>query len=60
MTTWITLHFAQLTTLQLYEMLRLRVDVFVVEQTCPYKELDCKDIIYGVHHLLGYHNYELV
>ncbi|MDW2405734.1 GNAT family N-acetyltransferase, partial [Vibrio sp. 1262-1] len=26
MTTWITLPFAQLTTLQLYEMLRLRVD----------------------------------
>ncbi|ENQ1031970.1 GNAT family N-acetyltransferase [Vibrio parahaemolyticus] len=60
MTTWITLPFAQLTTLQLYEMLRLRVDVFVVEQTCPYPELDGKDIIDGVHHLLGYHNDELV
>lgn len=28
----------------LYAMLRLRVDVFVVEQKCPYPELDGKDI----------------
>ncbi|NMS58619.1 GNAT family N-acetyltransferase, partial [Vibrio parahaemolyticus] len=34
MLTWITLPFAQLTTTQLYEMMKLRVDVFVVEQTC--------------------------
>ena len=27
----------------LYAMLRLRVDVFVVEQKCPYPELDGKD-----------------
>lgn len=28
----------------LYAMLRMRVDVFVVEQKCPYPELDGKDI----------------
>ncbi len=28
----------------LYEMLRLRVDVFVVEQRCPYSELDGRDL----------------
>ncbi len=28
----------------LYELLKLRVDVFVVEQRCPYPELDCKDV----------------
>lgn len=27
----------------LYEMIRLRVDVFVVEQDCPYSDLDNKD-----------------
>ncbi len=27
----------------LYEILRLRVDVFVVEQDCPYPELDGRD-----------------
>ncbi len=60
MLTWITLPFTQLTTLQLYELMRLRVDVFVVEQTCPYPELDGKDILEGVYHLLGYDNDELV
>ncbi len=28
---------------ELYDMLKLRVDVFVVEQKCPYPELDGKD-----------------
>jgi len=28
----------------LYELLRLRVDVFVVEQSCPYPELDGRDL----------------
>ena len=54
------LSFSELTTTQLYEMLKLRVDVFVVEQTCPYPELDDKDRIEGVMHLLGYQNDELV
>ena len=35
--------FDALTAGDLYEMLKLRVDVFVVEQTCPYPELDGKD-----------------
>ena len=32
--------FADLSTYELYEILKARVDVFVVEQTCPYPELD--------------------
>ncbi|PFG45383.1 ElaA protein [Vibrio sp. ES.051] len=60
MLTWITLPFAQLTTTQLYAMMQLRVDVFIVEQTCPYPELDGKDTLEGVHHLLGYRRDELV
>jgi len=28
---------------ELYELLKLRVDVFVVEQNCPYPEIDDKD-----------------
>lgn len=35
--------FADLTTDQLYAVLRLRVDVFVVEQDCAYPELDGRD-----------------
>lgn len=57
---WQCLLFSQFTTHQLYELLKLRVDVFVVEQTCPYPELDNKDILDGVYHLLGYQDGTLV
>ena len=40
---WEIRKFCELTTTNLYELLRLRVDVFVVEQACPYPELDGKD-----------------
>ena len=35
--------FAELTTDELYRLLQLRVSVFVVEQNCPYMELDGLD-----------------
>lgn len=35
--------FEELDIYELYEILKLRVDVFVVEQNCPYPELDEKD-----------------
>ena len=35
--------FGELTPYELYTILKLRVDVFVVEQNCPYHELDDKD-----------------
>ena len=35
--------FDELSTRELYDLLRLRVDVFVVEQHCPYPELDGRD-----------------
>ncbi len=40
---WKTYHFEELTARKLYEVLKLRVDVFVVEQNCPYPELDNLD-----------------
>ena len=36
--------FAQLTGAEVYGLCRLRVDVFVVEQQCPYPELDGRDL----------------
>ncbi|WP_157037951.1 GNAT family N-acetyltransferase [Photobacterium aquae] len=57
---WQCLPFNQLTTDQLYELLKIRVDVFVVEQNCPYPELDEHDRTLGTHHLLGYLNNQLV
>lgn len=43
-------HFKDLTTQELYEILRVRESVFVVEQNCPYQEIDGND-------LLSYHVY---
>lgn len=43
--------FAELTPHTLYELLRLRVDVFVVEQNCPYPELDGRDVEPDTRHL---------
>lgn len=42
--------FAELDPLTLYRLLTLRVDVFVVEQACPYPELDGRDPEPGTEH----------
>lgn len=36
-------HFNELCTEELFDICRLRVSVFVVEQSCPYQELDDAD-----------------
>jgi ElaA protein len=48
---WEIKKFSELTATELYEQLRLRVDVFVVEQACPYPELDGKDLHSETRHL---------
>ena len=40
---WATKRFEELTVLELHDLLKLRVDVFVVEQTCAYQEIDGED-----------------
>ncbi len=35
--------FSELSTEELYKILKARIDVFVVEQNCPYEECDNKD-----------------
>lgn len=61
---WQSLSFAQLTTSQLYDLLKLRIDIFVVEQNCPYPDLDGNEHELDRHaqtiHLLGYQEGELV
>lgn len=44
--------FNELTTAELYDLLRLRCEVFVVEQNCAYLDLDNKDLT--SYHLLYY------
>jgi len=36
--------FDELTNKELHDIFKLRVDIFVVEQACPYPEIDGKDI----------------
>ena len=43
--------FAELDVRTLHDLLRLRVEVFVVEQKCAYPELDGRDIEPGTRHL---------
>jgi ElaA protein len=43
--------FAELTPFEVYGLCRLRVDVFVVEQQCPYPELDGRDTEPATEHL---------
>ena len=50
---WIVQTFHQLERDQLYELLQLRVDVFVVEQHCAYPELDDHDRHAETRHLSG-------
>ncbi|MDP1574404.1 MAG: GNAT family N-acetyltransferase [Coxiellaceae bacterium] len=50
--------FDELTKIELYEILALRADVFVVEQHCFYLDPDGKD--FNALHLLGIENDKLV
>lgn len=50
---WSVKLFPQLTVDQLFEVLQLRVNVFVVEQRCAYPELDVHDRHVETRHLLG-------
>ncbi len=43
--------FADLDARTFHDLLRLRIGVFVVEQACPYPELDGRDVEPGTEHL---------
>jgi len=50
--------FSEFTTKELYDVLQLRSEVFVVEQDCVYQDIDFKD--QKALHVLGYKNDKLV
>jgi ElaA protein len=52
MISWKLKLFSELSTAELYAILRLRGEVFIVEQNCPYLDADGKDL--DSHHLMGY------
>ncbi|WP_242203287.1 GNAT family N-acetyltransferase [Aestuariivivens insulae] len=53
-----TKQFSELTIQELYDILQLRSEVFVVEQDCVYQDVDGKD--QKALHVLGYKNENLV
>ncbi|RZN83900.1 MAG: GNAT family N-acetyltransferase [Winogradskyella sp.] len=53
-----TKQFSEFNTQQLYDMLQLRSEVFVVEQDCVYQDIDGKD--QKALHILGYKDDRLV
>jgi ElaA protein len=55
---WTTKKFADLTNNELYAILRLRSEVFVVEQNCAFLDMDNKDQI--AYHTMGWLGSELV
>lgn len=55
---WSLKKFAELTPFELYALLQLRSEVFVVEQNCVFLDMDDKD--QGSFHLCGYHQNKLV
>ncbi|SDW09440.1 ElaA protein [Lutibacter oricola] len=50
--------YSELTKDELYEILQLRSEVFVVEQDCVYQDIDFKD--QKAVHILGYKNEKIV
>jgi len=56
---WQNKAFNELTTNELYDILKLRVDIFVVEQTCYYPELDNHDRHLETRHVYLYQNNNL-
>ncbi len=58
MLTWKRLSYKDLSVDQLYNILQLRSEVFVVEQDCVYQDIDLKD--QNAYHILGYDNNNLV
>lgn len=57
---WQDKHHSELTVSELYALLKLRCEVFVVEQNCPYLDIDGEDLVGENRHLLGWKDETLV
>jgi len=55
---WALIKFDDLTAMELYKIMQLRNEVFVVEQNCVYQDADNKDL--AGFHLLGWNKDKLV
>lgn len=57
-TNWTCTFFSDLTNVEVYKILQLRNEVFIVEQNCVYPDCDDKD--YKAYHLCAWQNNQLV
>lgn len=57
---WHLKKFAELSGTEVYKIAKLRVDVFIVEQNCPYHDLDNNDLDLNTWHLFATEDDELV
>ncbi len=48
---WQIKDFSEISIIEFHDLMALRIKIFVVEQNCPYQEIDGKDI--KSHHLIG-------
>jgi ElaA protein len=55
---WLLKKFEELSPYQLYAVLQLRNEVFVVEQNCVFQDADDKD--QNAYHLMGFDNNKLI
>ena len=55
---WTAKHFDALTAREMHDILRLRTDIFVVEQKCAYAEVDGQDPV--AVHVMGHANGALI
>ncbi|MBP5956028.1 GNAT family N-acetyltransferase [Pseudomonas anatoliensis] len=57
---WVCKHHSDLGKEQLYALLKLRSEVFVVEQKCAYPDLDGQDLDGDTYHLMGWEDDQLM
>ncbi|HWJ30043.1 MAG TPA: GNAT family N-acetyltransferase [Flavisolibacter sp.] len=55
---WSLKKFEELTPFELYAIMQLRIEVFIIEQNCVFQDADDKD--QGAWHLMGLQNHKLV
>lgn len=58
MITWHCKHFSELTNEEIYKILQLRAEVFIVEQNCVYQDCDGKDFV--SYHLCAWSDGKLI
>lgn len=58
MSNWYSKKFEDLTPQELYAILQLRTEVFVVEQNCVFQDMDGKDV--HCHHIMGWDGEKLI